>query len=162
MPDLVLGIGDMGISNDPGVNIKTYALGSCIAVVLYNAEFKTGGMVHIALADSNINEEKSKIKPGYFADTGIPELLTRMRKKMGSLDLSGLEIKLIGGARVIRDERFFDIGGKNIETARKLIRSMGLKIKSEDTAGDISRTVTLFTADGRTMISNVEKGKWFI
>jgi chemotaxis protein CheD len=67
---IVLGVGDFEASNKPEDTIKTYALGSCVGVVMVDPKARIAGMIHVALPDSNINPAKAKQHPGYFADTG--------------------------------------------------------------------------------------------
>jgi len=78
MSNLILGVGEFGASKNPSDIVKTFALGSCVAVVLMCPRTRTVGMVHVALPESKINPEKVKTRPGYFADTGIPALLQKM------------------------------------------------------------------------------------
>ncbi len=40
MSDIIIGIGEIAVSNKPGDIIKTYALGSCVAVIMYDKEHK--------------------------------------------------------------------------------------------------------------------------
>ena len=80
MGQIILGVGDYGASNQIGEEVKTFALGSCVSVVLLDPKTRTVGMVHVALPESVINKAKSIEKPGYFADTGIPALLSEMAK----------------------------------------------------------------------------------
>ena len=82
---MVLGVGDLGASAIPGAIVKTYALGSCIAVIILDKKTRCVGMVHVALPDSATSAEKAKILPGYFADTGIPALFDAMRKAAGGM-----------------------------------------------------------------------------
>ena len=58
MAEIVLGIGGIGATNTKGSSLKTYALGSCIAVVILDPQTRTVGMVHVALPDSSIKPEK--------------------------------------------------------------------------------------------------------
>ena len=160
MHEVVLGIGDLDASNDPSKVLKTYALGSCIAIVLYDRSSQTGGMVHIALSDSKVNEEKSKTKPGYFVDTAIPVLLKKMQKLSPQIDVKKVAVKLIGGASILKEGNFFNIGENNIISAKQLLKHFGLPMPQEDTGSDISRTVTLYLDTGKTIVSNAEKGKW--
>ena len=95
MAEIVIGVGGLGASNTRGTTIKTYALGSCVAVVLLDPQTRTVGMVHVALPDSTIRPEKVASLPGYFADTGIPALLQEMRK-CGTRGPQGLIVKLAG------------------------------------------------------------------
>ena len=85
-----LGIGEFDASNNPGVNLKTYALGSCVGVVLLHLPTRTAGLIHIALPDSSIAAGKAySDRPGYFADLGIPALL---KARCQSLIISRCEI----------------------------------------------------------------------
>jgi chemotaxis protein CheD len=71
---MTLGVGDLGVANDPGTVIKTLALGSCVAVLFLNPKTGIVGMAHVALPESKINNSKAQEKPGYFADSSIPTL----------------------------------------------------------------------------------------
>ncbi len=160
MKDIVLGIGDLGISSTPNGSIKTYALGSCIAVILYDKETGTGAMAHVALHNSQTDKTKGKNKPGYFADTAIPELLSRMKKNNGNLSKKYLNIKLAGGASVMDKNNFFNIGKKNVEAAKRILAGYGLTVHKEDIGGTISRTVTLDITSGMVLLFNPSKGIW--
>lgn len=162
MSEIILGIGDIGVTKDQGSIIKTFALGSCVAVILYHRRTHTGGMVHIALASSNINEAKSLTQPGYFADTALPELFRMMQETSGYLDLNELQIKLVGGASILEDKKIFNIGATNVAEIKKILSNQGLAITAEDTGGEDSRTVSISVDDGKIVVSNYKKGKWEI
>ena len=70
-----MGIGEFGVSRDGERIIKTYALGSCVAVVVYDHVRSTAGMMHVALPDSSVNADKAKQLPGYFDDIGKRNVL---------------------------------------------------------------------------------------
>ncbi|GAB1483918.1 hypothetical protein MASR2M78_27350 [Treponema sp.] len=55
---LNVGIGEWAVSKSIDDVIKTYALGSCVAVIIYDAKAKVGGLIHVALPDSSIDAEK--------------------------------------------------------------------------------------------------------
>ncbi len=52
MKQLVVGVGDGGVSRDPDVMIVTYALGSCVAVMLHDPVARVSGLVHYLLPES--------------------------------------------------------------------------------------------------------------
>ena len=160
MSDLILGIGDIGVSDDPSANIKTFALGSCVAVIMYNPSKKVGGMIHIALSNSAIDKSKSKLKPGHFADTGIPELVKQMRKKDLFFVPQNIIVYLAGGASMMGMTDFFQIGENNIRVTKKILSDMGFIVYKEDIRGDISRTVTQDVLTGKVTLSNIRLGKW--
>ena len=61
-----VGIGEWAVSNDVADTLKTYALGSCVAVMIYDSRLLIAGMIHIALPDSAVDAERARILPGYF------------------------------------------------------------------------------------------------
>ena len=77
---IMIPIGGLDVSNVTEETIRTLALGSCIAVIIYDPLKKVAGMIHFALPDSKANPDKAEVMPGYFADTGIPLLLEKMVK----------------------------------------------------------------------------------
>src|SRR5690242_365262 len=89
---VVVGVGDMGVSNNASFTLSTYALGSCVGVAAYDPLMKVGGLLHIMLPDSSISLEKAQKQPAMFADTGLPLLL---RSLIGlKADLSRLRVLL--------------------------------------------------------------------
>lgn len=52
--DSIVGIGEFAISNRPEDTIKTFSLGSCIAVVIYDKIQKVAGMAHIAMPSKSL------------------------------------------------------------------------------------------------------------
>ncbi len=150
-----VGIGEMQVSSQLDSHIKTYALGSCVAVIIYDSVKKVGGMIHIALPDSEINREKAEKLPAYFANTGLPILFKKMNE-LGATRKNSW-IKIAGGASVIKSCESFDIGKRNILAIRKILWNKKLGIKKDDVGGDFSRTVTLDISDGTVTLSNSGK-----
>ncbi|MBF0287599.1 MAG: chemotaxis protein CheD [SAR324 cluster bacterium] len=159
MNEIILGLGDYGASKTPGTIIKTYALGSCVAVMLYDPVIQAAGMVHVVLPDSSIDSKKAQQKPGYFADTGISSLLALM-EQLGS---SGqVWVKLAGGAQIADPNFRFNVGKRNTLAVKKCLWALRLGALTEDLGGDLSRTVALRTDDGMVVLSNPKKGEWMI
>ncbi len=157
MATLTVGIGEWAVSRDPEDEIKTYALGSCIAVVIVDVKLFVVGLIHIALPDSTIDAERAAKTPGYFADTGLPLMIEEM-KRHGAVR-QNVRVKLVGGASVMDDKGIFDIGKRNLLAAKRILWKSSLGAVAEDTGGDISRTVTVRVADGTTLISSGQK-RW--
>lgn len=161
MGNLILGVGDYGAINKQGDVIKTFALGSCVAVILLDPKTKTIGMAHVALPDSKISPERVKERPGYFADTGIPVLIERM-KSLGVGKARGLIVKLAGGACVMDPNSTFNIGKRNILAIRKCLWKYGMGAVAEDVGGNISRTVSVSVDTGKVVIASLGKDNWSI
>jgi chemotaxis protein CheD len=147
-----VGIGEWAVSRELSDIIKTYALGSCVAVIIYDTRLLIGGMIHIALPDSKVDVDKARSLPGYFADTGLPVMIEEM-KRQGALR-GNVWVKLAGGASVMDPGGFFDIGKRNILAAKRILWGSSLGPVAEDSGGTLSRTVSLAVADGETTISS--------
>ncbi len=150
MAELVVGISDLKVSNNPADSMVTYALGSCIAVAVYDPAAKVGGLLHYMLPDSTLDSEKARETPGMFADTGIP-MLFKSCYKMGA-DKKRMVVKVAGGASILDESNFFRIGQKNIMAMRKLFWSNNVLIDAEDTGKNFNRTVRLDLATGKVFI----------
>ena len=54
---VVVGIGDCGLARSP-VKIKTFGLGSCVGITLYDRQEKIGGLVHAMLPSYKLRTDK--------------------------------------------------------------------------------------------------------
>ena len=147
MKALVVGISDCQVSAGPDGELVTYALGSCIAVSVWDPQRHIGGLLHYMLPESTMDRNKAESNPCMFADTGI-ERLFRMATDKGA-DRRRLVVRLAGGAQVLDPQGVFNIGKRNYQAARKLLWKYGVLIASEAVGGEVSRTVRLSAEDGR-------------
>ena len=153
-----IGIGDFAVGRNSG-ELRTYALGSCVALVVWDAQEKVGGLVHVALPDSVINPQKAREQPGYFVDTGLDSLFAALKRR-GAQQYSWW-VKLVGGAAMFEVTESFDIGRRNTLAVKKYLSAKGVRLNAEDTGGSISRTVTLTLSSGELQISN-STGTWHL
>jgi len=160
MGQIVLGVGDFGASGTPGDDVKTFALGSCVSVILLDPKTRTVGMAHVALPDSSINKAKATEKPGYFADTAIPALLELMSKHGCDKRGKGMVVKLCGGANVMDTNDTFQIGKRNALAIKKVLWSFGMGAVAEDLGGNFSRTVSISVSAGQITLSSPGKPNW--
>ncbi len=150
MGDLIVGISDIKISNNPNETIVTYALGSCIGIVVYDPVAKVGGMLHYMLPDSTLDAKKARDNPAMFADTGIPSLF-KACYSLGA-EKKRMIVKVAGGASILDDTNFFRIGQKNIMAMRKIFWKNNVMINAEDTGANHNRTVRLEMTSGKTYV----------
>jgi chemotaxis protein CheD len=153
---VVVGVGDMGVSNNPQITLSTYALGSCVAIVAYDPLMKVGGLLHLMLPESKISPNKAASQPAMFADTGLPLLF---RSLIGlKADPSRLRIFLAGGASVLCDSDTFRIGERNIRATSDYLAKGGYLVRHSSLGGTINRTVHLNVGNGditlKTPIAN--------
>jgi len=147
MSALVVGISDCKVSQDAESILVTYALGSCIAVTMYDPVAKVAGMLHYMLPESGIDASKAQQNPCMFADTGIRLLLERV--KAGGAQPRRMVVRLTGGAQVLDGEGVFQIGKRNYLAARKILWKAGVLIAAEAVGGEVARTVRLEVGTGR-------------
>lgn len=157
-----IGIGELSVTKDPGMVLKTMALGSCVGIVMLDPRIRAVGLAHIALPDSSIDKLKAMEQPAYFADTAIALMLMKMAKLGCDSRGEGFTIKLIGGANIMDSSGIFNIGKRNILSCRKILWQMKLAPSSEDVGGEFSRTVEVHQTDGSVRISSPGKGVWEI
>lgn len=152
MADLIVGISDLKVSNNAGDILVTFALGSCIAVAIYDPMVKVGGLLHYMLPDSNLDLNKAQAQPGMFADTGVP-LLFKSCYRLGA-EKKRMIVKVAGGASILDDTNFFRIGQKNITALRKIFWKNNVMIEAEDTGSNYNRTVRLDLSNGKFLIKS--------
>jgi len=152
MGQIVVDVADYKVSSNPNDFIITYALGSCIAIVVYDPIVKVGGMLHYMLPDSSIDKERVRQTPAKFADTGIP-VLFRACYELGAAK-KRMTVVMVGGASILTDAQNFRIGHRNIIAARRIFWRNNIFISNEDVGGKVSRSVRLEMATGKTEIWN--------
>ena len=158
MSELVIGVGDGGVSGDPSAVLVTYALGSCIALVVHDPVARIGGMVHYMLPESTESQPERNARPCKFADTAIPFLL-RAALAQGA-DKRRLCVFAAGGAQVMNDNSMFNIGKRNCLALRKGLWKSGLLVHAEDIGGSIVRTVRLNVGSGRVWVQSPGGEQW--
>jgi chemotaxis protein CheD len=151
----VIGVGDCVVTNNPEATLVTYALGSCIAVLIYDPIVKVGGLLHYMLPDSNLDKDKAQLRPFMFADTGIP-LLFHQAYALGAVKVR-LDVAVFGGAQVIAANETFNIGKRNHLTLRKIFWQAGILTRREDVGGVLARTVRLEMGDGQMIVRHGQK-----
>jgi chemotaxis protein CheD len=146
---VVIGIGEAAIAG-PEATIVTHALGSCVAVCLWDPEVRVGAMLHFLLPESRVNPERAKKQPGTFADTGIPLLIQEAMQR--GLNKKRCRAHLFGGAAV-GAQGGLDVGKRNALAARRLLWQHGIFIHAEALGGTDPRTVNFSVADGLYQVS---------
>jgi chemotaxis protein CheD len=148
---LTVGVGDCKVSNAADIALATYALGSCIALAIYDPVAAVGGLLHFMLPESSLNPAKASENPFMFADTGIP-LMFHTAYRAGA-EKRRLVVWAAGGAQVMDEGGVFNIGKRNNLALRKILWKAGVMIHGEEVGGTTARTVRLEVATGRFIVS---------
>jgi len=145
--EIVVGIGEYAISDKEEDVLKTFALGSCVALTIYSIRKKVLGLVHIALPCSSINSSDSYQRPGYYVDTAIPCLLNKF---IDQYDCSKCEliVNIFGGAEASWGNDMFKVGKRNVEAVKEILAKHCMILCGEETGGAYSRNVEADVATG--------------
>jgi chemotaxis protein CheD len=157
---LVVGVADMVVSNDPGAELVTYSLGSCLGITVYDPVKKVGGLLHIMLPDSKINAAKAVQVPFMFVDTGVPRLF-QSACNLGA-ERRRLTIKVAGGAQLLDEQGVFNIGERNFKAFNALLALNGYAIHARDVGGLSSRTVRLDLTTGDLSVKTPGSNAYFL
>lgn len=142
----IVGVADMKVSNNPGESIITYCLGSCIGLVIYDPVARVGGILHYMLPESSIDKKKAAARPYMFADSGIPRLF-KTAYKLGAAK-SRMKIYAAGGAEILDQKGFFNIGKRNYMALKKMFFKNNVIIDKQNVGGNTNRTVRIEIATG--------------
>lgn len=147
---LTVDVADMQVSAAPDAVLVTYALGSCIAVMVHDPVRRAAGMIHYMLPRARTSPERARTRPYMFADTGIP-LLFHAMYDLGC-EKRNLVVKVAGGASLFSATDVLEIGKRNHLISRTLLGQAGVPISAEDVGGTSFRTAHLFNDTGRITI----------
>ena len=150
MSKRIVGVADLLVSANQDETLITYSLGSCIGLVIFDPQVKVGGMLHFMLPDSSLDLNKAKERPAMFADTGIP-MLFKGAYEYG-LVKKRARVIVMGGAQILDDSGYFNIGKRNYAALRKIFWRNNVLIDAEDVGGNLNRTVQLEIATGKVRV----------
>ena len=156
LPDPVqVGIAELAVSEGEDT-LKSYGLGSCLAVALYDPDSGIGGLAHVMLPNGD-EVENSDEKPGKYADTAIRALLRRMVERGASY--TSVEAKIAGGSDMFEFDSFDEsVGQRNAEAAKSELEKLGVPLLAEDVGGDYGRTVE-FTPGTGVLVVKTSNGE---
>jgi chemotaxis protein CheD len=152
---LVIGVSDQKVGLPPST-LVTYALGSCVGIMLHDPATGIGGMAHVMLPDSSMSS--GSINRMKFVDTAIPDLLETMVKLGAKRDK--IRAKLTGGANMFKidtnsESGIGSIGDRNVKRSKEVLMELGIPIIAEDTGADFGRTVYFDTQSGSVTVQSI-------
>ena len=146
---MVIGVGEFAVSADVSQRLVTFALGSCLGIVIVDPVAKVAGMLHVMLPDSNI-ENGCIDRPARFVDTGVP-ILFKEAYRLGAVK-SRLLVRVAGGASATGTDAF-QIGKRNVLALRKIFWRNGVLVHAQDVGGvQVSRTMIAEVATGAVWV----------
>ncbi len=148
LPKVFLQTGDCFFGVQP--TLVTTVLGSCLAVTIHAPKQGVGTICHAFLPDSR--EGKHRLDPQIcrFVDTALMNMLESL-DKLG-VPRRDLVIKMFGGSNGIAlrgvESTSYNIGRRNVEMARRLLKFERLSVAVEDVGGNRGRKIMFQTHTG--------------
>ena len=126
---------------DEATRIRT-VLGSCVAITIWHPARRWGGMVHY-LVPSRGQRAIDTLDARY----GDEAMLMLLKEAVAiNTDPNEYQIKVFGGGNMfphLNQRAAMQIGRRNIEQAKDMLRAFGLDVAAEHTGGAGHRTVIL-------------------
>jgi len=147
---IIIGIGEWSTGDTVMTSI---GLGSCIGLVIHDETRKIGGLAHVMLPKSS---GKPNERAGKYADTAVEVLIKELTQKVSKV--SNLKAKLAGGASMFQNfSGNLNIGERNAEALKAILKEFSIPIVREDLGGTIGRTVTYYPKEnGRLVIRQAD------
>jgi chemotaxis protein CheD len=154
--ELVVRVADLRVGVGDDV-LVTLGLGSCVAILLYDAAARIGGLAHVLLPSPAL--ARADGNPAKFPQSAVPRLLELMQAD--GAQTRRITARLAGGASMfasLAPPGTIQMGERNLVAARQALSHHGLPLVGEAVGGDFGRTVRLRVHDGRVEISTVAHG----
>ncbi len=152
--DIFLRPGEFHFGGD-GVVVST-VLGSCVSITLWHPALRIGGMCHYLLPARCSRGEPQQL--GTYADEAMVLFVEEMARH--GTRPSEYQAKMFGGANMFPDIQApssRDVGAKNIEAGRELLRVFGIPLLGEHVGGVGHRRVLLDLAGGDVWVKQVSE-----
>ncbi|HEY9428066.1 MAG TPA: chemotaxis protein CheD [Gemmatimonadaceae bacterium] len=156
MTDIRVRVADAAVEQGD-VTISTIGLGSCVAIVLHDADRRVGGLAHILLPSETLSQDRSN--RAKFPATAVPLLLERMRA-MGA-NRARIVAKLAGGASMFANllpTSGLQMGERNLIAARAALAQASIPVVAEDVGGGHGRNVFFRVASGEVEVRSMVRG----
>lgn len=159
LPKVFLQTGDCFIGVTP--TLVTTILGSCLAVVMHVPKMGIGTICHAFLPDSSEHKRNLGHEPQIcrFVDTALMNMLETL-DKIG-VPRRDIVIKMFGGSSGIAvrgmENSTYDIGRRNVEMAKKLLKFARLNVAVHDIGGNQGRKLMFHTLTGEVWVKKLHK-----
>lgn len=143
--------------------LVTYALGSCVGVVLWDPDLRAGGMAHILLP-SSLKTSRDRTgrgtfslpgdMPGKYADIAVPYLVSRL--EFLGCRRERMQAWIAGGARILQNyiSSLGEIGAANVRSVDEQLQKLGIAVIARDVGGSCGRTMKFYVGEGRVTVSS--------
>jgi chemotaxis protein CheD len=136
--------------------LVTIALGSCVAIALWDERARVAGLAHVLLPDAALSRVHDM--PARFPASAVPALVAAMAEAGAP---GPYVARLVGGASMFRallEQGGVNVGARNVEAARRALDAAGIPCVAEDVGGEHGRSVFFHAASGRLQVRSLAVG----
>lgn len=155
-PLLRVRIAECKIARPPAI-LKSYGLGSCVAVAIYDPHTRIGGLAHVLLPAWPKTKKRNPDPPANplkYANLALDHLKQLLLQAGCAADR--LEAKIAGGANMFSSlippspagALKPTIGERNVAAVKDHLKRIGIPLRAEDVGGQEGRTVELDPGTG--------------
>jgi chemotaxis protein CheD len=143
---IVIGIGELAVAT--GGVVATFALGSCVGVVLLDAVHGMAGLAHIMLPEMRTGARLAR--PAMYAGGAVDALVAAMVLRGSAAP--DLQAVVVGGANVLGMR--LDVGHENVLRTLEALDRHTIPLVGRETGGRDARTVHVHVPTGRVRIQS--------
>jgi chemotaxis protein CheD len=126
-------------------------LGSCVAVCLWDRQKKIGAMNHFLYPGTTDPTRATTL----YGNVAVLTLIRLMLAEGGGR--KSLESQIFGGGTRGTGSSEEDIGPRNVQVARNILRQQGIPITSEDVGGGKGRKLIYNTGTNEAVVLKVDR-----
>ena len=142
---------------DRDTRIRTL-LGSCVSITMWHPRLRIGGMCHFMLPERGARAHADGLD-GRYAGDAIELFLRELRA--AHTRPQDYQVKLFGGGRMFRSRHAadgpaaLDVGTRNVEAARTLLRTHGFRVRAAHVEGEGHRNLIFDIGSGEVWLRHV-------
>lgn len=134
----------------PGVRLHTL-LGSCVSVIVWHPERRSGGMSHIILPKRGKPDPYAGLD-GRYGDEAITRIYQEVIRS-GTLPPQ-FHVYVVGGGQMyMTRDALSSVGTRNVDAARSDLKKAGFRIRAEHVGQDHHRKVELDLMTGLVTVT---------
>lgn len=137
-----------------GESLVARGVGSCVLILLHDAQAGLGGMAHAMLP----RRGKAGDRPTKYVDAALERLVVEIEAAGASR--ARLTARLVGGAAMFRTELaapHSPVGERNLAAARAELARLGIPLVASEVGGRAGRSVTFEAESGRVTVRQLER-----
>ncbi len=144
--------GEYGASGEE--QVFSTLLGSCIAVVIFDATNRVGGMNHFMLPLAARDRKFYQTETGLYGMNAMELVINAVLKRGG--ERRHFVAKMFGGGSVLRQPVVgSEVPAQNIRFAEEYLAAEGIPLVARNVGGAFARKVYLFARSGRVLLRRI-------